>query len=585
MDTREEFLKFFEKKGHKIVESSSLLPTDPSVLLTTAGVQQFKDYFTGKKDPEKDFGSHRVTSSQKCFRTSDIDEVGDETHLTFFEMLGNFSFGPVGTDNPEDLDKNTGYFKRSAIHWAWEFLKQTIDIENREFFITVFEGNKEVPFDQESFDIWHKEIGIPEEKIKRLGVEDNFWGPTGLEGPCGPTTEIHVEGVEIWNLVFNQYYKHQDGTLDLLENQGIDTGSGLERLLKTIEKKDNIFETTLFEPIFLEINKAASNLEERIKRILADHLRASAFLISDGVKPSNKEAGYILRRLLRRVITYGKVYGFDFSLIENVLKAVIKTYQGHYLELAKNQEKIIKTASEENEKFQKTLKKGLLQLEKFEKVTGKEAFYLYESFGLPFEIIKEIHPEKTKDLKYEDFEEEFKKHQEVSRKGAVMKFGGHGISDKMNPEDVEKITKLHTATHLLQAALRKVLGEHIKQMGSDINPERLRFDFAHPEKLTKEQIKQIEDLINEKISQGLEVKSEEMPYQEAIKSGALAFFKAKYPEKVSVYTIFDPETKEVFSKEICAGPHVKNISKLGKFRILKEESISAGVRRIKAILE
>ncbi len=585
MDLRKEFFNFFEKKGHKVVKSSSLLPTDPSVLLTTAGVQQFKDYFTGKKDPEKDFGSHRVISSQKCFRTSDIDEVGDETHLTFFEMLGNFSFGPVGTDNPEDFDKNTGYFKRSAIYWAWEFLKHVINIENREFFITIFEGNREVPFDQESFDIWHKEIGIPEEKIKRLGLEDNFWGPTGLEGPCGPTTEIHVEGVEIWNLVFNQYYKHQDGSLDLLESQGIDTGSGLERLLKTVERKENIFETSLFKPIFLEIEKNSNNLNEKVKRILADHLRASAFLISDGVEPSNKETGYVLRRLLRRVITYGNLYKFDFSLIKNVLEIVIKNYQDYYKELFNNQDKIIETVKQENEKFQKTLKKGLLQLEKFKRVTGKEAFYLYESFGLPFEIIKEIYPEKAKDLKYKDFEKEFKKHQEISRKGAVIKFGGHGISDKMNSEDIEKITKLHTATHLLQAALRKVLGEHIKQMGSDINPERLRFDFSHSEKLTSEQIKQIEDLINEKISQGLAVESKEMAYQEAIKSGALAFFKAKYPERVSVYTIFDPKTKEIFSREICAGPHVKNISELGKFKILKEESISAGVRRIKAILE
>ncbi len=584
MKTRETFLNFFEKKGHKIVPSSSLLPSDPSVLLTTAGVQQFKDYFVGKKNPEKDFGSHRVVSVQKCFRTSDIDEVGDETHLTFFEMLGNFSFGPVGTDNPEDFNKNTGYFKRSAIYWAWEFLKKMVDIENREFFITVFEGNKEVPFDSESFDIWHKEIGIPEGKIKKLGLEDNFWGPTGLEGPCGPTTEIHVEGVEIWNLVFNQYYKHQDGGLDLLENQGIDTGSGLERLLKTIEKKDNIFETSLFKPIFLEIENNLS-LNERIKRILADHLRASVFLISDGVIPSNKEAGYILRRLLRRVISYGKIYNFDFSLINSLLLKIIENYKNYYSDLEKNKNKILSVIEEENTKFEKTLKKGLNQLEKIDFIDGKKAFYLYESFGLPFEIIKELYPKKAKDLKYADFEEEFKKHQEISRKGAVMKFGGHGISGKMDKKEIEKITKLHTATHLLQAALRSVLGEHIKQMGSDINTERLRFDFSHPNKLSQDEIKKIENLINEKIKEGLEVKSEEMPYEKAIESGALAFFKAKYPEKVSVYTIFNQETGEIFSKEICAGPHVKNISLLGEFKIVKEESISAGTRRIKAVLK
>ena len=584
MEIREKFLKFFERRGHTIVKSSSLVPDEPSVLLTTAGVQQFKPYFVGLKDPLKDFSSQRATSCQKSFRTSDIDQIGDETHLTFFEMLGNFSFGPVGSDKPDDFGKS-GYFKRSAIHWAWQFLNETCSLKERDFFVTVFQGDENVPFDEESYNIWRKEIGIPEEKIKKFPKEDNFWGPTGLEGPCGPTTEIHIEGVEVWNLVFNQYFQEESGKLKLLKNPGVDTGMGLERLLKTIEMAETIFETSSFLPLLEVIDKESSFLETKIKRILADHSRAIVFLISDGVLPSNKEAGYVLRRLLRRLITYSKIYQFDFSLLLKLKKVVEENYGNFYPELFNKREEANSIIEEEYQKFQRALKQGLRELERIPEIDAKKAFYLYETFGLPFEVIKEIGAKKIKNLSYQDFEKEFKKHQEVSRRGAVIKFGGHGISDKMKKEEIEKITKLHTATHLLQAALRKILGPEVKQAGSDINPQRLRFDFFFSKEINQEELNKVESLVNEKISQDLEVKKEEMSLSEAMKSGALAFFKAKYPPRVSVYSIFEPKSGEVFSKEICAGPHVKSTKVLGNFQIIKLESIGSGLKRIKATLQ
>ncbi|MEK7162298.1 MAG: alanine--tRNA ligase [Patescibacteria group bacterium] len=542
-ELRRKFLEFFEKRGHKIMPSSSLIPDDPSVLLTTAGMQQFKKYYT---DPSL-APAPNVASVQKCFRTSDIDEVGDEFHLTFFEMLGNFSFG--------------GYFKDGAIKYAKEFLESLgLKIE----YVTVFAGDKKTPFDEESFLVWEKS-GIRD--IRKAGREDNFWGPTGQEGPCGPTTEIYIDGVEIWNIVFNEYYQKSDGKLEKSKTRGVDTGMGLERLAMVLQKKKNIFETDLFAPLLALL---PVDLEEQKRRIIADHARAIAFLISDGVRPSNKEAGYILRRLMRRLISYG------MGQEQNLFETVVKNYQSFYPEL--NPEKISNVFGEENIKFGKTLNKGLAELQKLEAIDAKVAFRLYESYGLPFEVIKEYAPT----LKREDFEAEFKKHQEISRAGQEKKFGGHGFIlntgelKAKDEEELKKVTRLHTATHLLQAALRKVLGPEVKQMGSDITAERTRFDFAFSRKLTAEELKKVEALVNEAVSRSLKVGMQELDLEEAKKTGALHFFREKYPARVKVYSAGD------FSKEICGGPHVSNTREVGKFVILKEEAVASGVRRIRA---
>jgi alanyl-tRNA synthetase len=562
---RKKFLKFFEKRGHKIVPSSSLIPTDPSVLFTTAGMQQFKPYYLGEPCP---YGPN-VASCQKCFRTSDIDEVGDERHLTFFEMLGNFSFG--------------GYFKEEAIQYAFEFLFKELKLPIERAKFTVFKGDEEVPEDRESPRIWQK-LGVPKEKIVGMGREDNFWGPTGLEGPCGPTTEIHIDGIEVWNLVFNEYYKDREGKLTPLKQKGVDTGMGLERLAMISQNKNSVFETDLFEPIIKILS--TSNIERqtsnvRSQRIIADHIKGSVFLISEGILPSNVERGYVLRRILRRAILHSKILNLPKNSLIEAAKKVIEIYKNVYPEVLSKQADVLTVIENEREKFEKTLEVGLkklkLQIEncklRNEKILpGKVVFDLFQSYGFPFEITKEVAKEEGLEVDEKDFKERFKKHQEISRAGAEKKFGGLGKVIDYN------MVKLHTATHLLHAALRKILGEKVRQMGSDITPERLRFDFSFDRKLTKEEIKKVEDLVNQKIKEDLEVKREEMSLEEALKFGALAFFKEKYPERVTVYTIGN------FSKEICAGPHVKRTSELGNFKIKKEESAGKGIRRIYAIL-
>jgi alanyl-tRNA synthetase len=562
-ELRKKFLNFFEKRGHKIVPSSSLIPTDPSVLFTTAGMQQFKPYYLGEPCP---YGPN-VASCQKCFRTSDIDEVGDERHLTFFEMLGNFSFG--------------GYFKEEAIEYAFEFLFRELKLPIERAKFTVFKGDEEVPEDKESPRIWQK-LGVPKEKIVGMGREDNFWGPTGLEGPCGPTTEIHIDGIEVWNLVFNEYYKDREGKLTPLKQKGVDTGMGLERLAMILQNKNSVFETDLFEPIIKELRIRNYELRNvRSERIIADHIKGSVFLISEGVLPSNVERGYVLRRILRRAILHSKILNLPKNSLIEAAKKVIEIYKNVYPEVLSKQADILTVIENEKEKFEKTLEKGLkklkLQIEncklrKEKLLPGKIVFDLFQSYGFPFEITKEIAKEEGLDVDEKDFQERFKKHQEISRVGAEKKFGGLGKVIDYN------MVKLHTATHLLHAALREILGEKVKQMGSDITPERLRFDFSFDRKLTEEEIKKVEDLVNQKIKEDLEVKKEEMSLEEALKSGTLAFFKEKYPARVTVYTIGN------FSKEICAGPHVKRTSELGNFKIKKEESAGKGVRRIYAIL-
>ncbi len=602
--------------------SSSLIPDDPSVLLTTAGMQQFKPYYPGEADPYrsphytlggKPLGSQRAASCQRSFRTSDIDEVGDERHLTFFEMLGNFSFGPPDSDNPRDFGKS-GYFKRSAITWAHELITKEFGLKID--YVSIFKGEGEVPRDEGSALIW-KEIASNIE-IKEFDRADNFWGPTGNEGPCGPTTEIYVNGVEIWNIVFNEYYQHPDGRLEKLKAPGVDTGMGLERLAMVAQGKKNIFETDLFKDIIDMLPTAWTDM--KIKRILADHARGIVFLVSDGVRPFNKDQGYILRKLIRRSIVHLYLkQGTSFSGSDTLpqgewndfmamIEKAIEIYKNTYPEI--DRKSILEVLEDERKRFGNAYKNGTRKMKKLAVIDAASAFKLYESYGLPYESIKEIGGSKSASLSREDFDEEFKKHQEISRAGKEAKFGGHGIYLKTgevtvrDESELEKVTRLHTATHLLHAALRVILGAQVQQDGSDITVERARFDFRFSRKLGPEEIKSVEDLVNQKVKEDLAVTKEQMSYQRAIESGALAFFKEKYPETVTVYSIAEPpngakgenedlssltgpspDARKVFSKEICGGPHVKRTSELGHFKIVKEESCAAGTRRIRAVVE
>lgn len=600
------FLEFFREREHVIVPSSSLIPDDPSVLLTTAGMQQFKAYYTGEADPltsihpnlRKPLGAKSAASVQKSFRTSDIAEIGDKTHLTFFEMLGNFSFGrgPGG----EPPGPKGGYFKNEAIKYAHDFITHVMGLEIS--YVTIFKGSDTLPKDDESQKIW-EELGVG--VICEEGMEDVFWGPTGNSGPCGPTTEIYVknakgEDIEVWNLVFNQFFYPGSREellsggnakkLEKLKTPGVDTGMGLERLAMVSQKKETIFETDLFVPYGELIPR---EVPERERRIIIDHLRGSAFLLADGIRPSNKGAGYILRRLIRRVLAWENIYNIPAHVYESVLHDIIHDYGDFYKELFREKESVRKEFSQERERFSKTLRKGIRELQIATargEISAEVAFNLYQSFGLPFEIIKDVGGESAGKLIWDDFNKEYAKHQELSRQGQERKFGGHGLilnTGELKARDegeLEKVTRLHSATHLLHAALRKVLGPEVRQMGSDITVERTRFDFTFLRKLTLDELKEVEDLVNEAISSDYVVQREEMPYEDAIKQGALHFFKEKYPERVSVYT-FKGADGTVFSRELCGGPHVTHTRLIGKFTILKEEASSAGVRRIRASVE
>ena len=593
---REQFFAFFKEHGHAVAPSSSLVPDDPSVLLTTAGMQQFKKYYTGELDAQKDFSSARTTSIQKCFRTSDIEEVGDESHLTFFEMMGNFTFGPTGTDDPTDTDSTDGYFKRSAIVWGWEFLTSRLGINPERMYVTIFEGDSEIGKDIDAHDIWKNEVGLSDERIRMGNREDNFWGPTGNEGPCGPTTEIYVadsvedalagKGMEVWNIVFNQYYKHTDGSYKLLSAPGIDTGMGFERLLCVLEGEKNVFATSAFKEIVDAIQQRAGAMQERDLRVVADHVRGAVFLIGDGIEPSNKEAGYVLRRLLRRVIGLSLKYDVHEGIFEAGYRVIKKQYGSYYPEIT-NEKEILTVWNEERSKFQEAIGKGIKELSKYNTITGADAFYLYETFGLPFEITKELAPHGAADaLMYADFEQALEAHKEVSRAGAEKKFGGHGLvldTGELKAADeaeMKKVIQQHTATHLLQWALRKVLGKGVGQQGSDITAKRLRFDFSFDRKMTDEEKQEVERLVNEQIQKDLPVSFAEMKKEEAEKEGALAFFREKYPDVVKVYSIGKGD--QAISKELCGGPHVSSTGEIGTFSILKEESVGKGIRRIRA---
>lgn len=544
-EIRNKFLAFFEKRGHKIMPSSSLVPEgDISVLFTTAGMQQFKPYYTAPKEAEKDFGTLNVTTSQKCVRTGDIDEVGDATHLSFFEMLGNFSFG--------------GYGRKEAITYAYDFITKELGLPIS--YVTVYKGEGIVPKDTESESIW-KELDSSLD-VREDGA-DVFWGPTGDSGPCGPTTEIYCKNangddVEIWNIVFNEYFcdgsreKLDKGEANLkkLDVLGIDTGMGIERLLATVQKKKNVYETDLF-----------SNEETREERIVADHVKTALFLIADGVVPANTGRGYVLRRLIRRAVRFSK------KPLKTEIEKIQNIYKGIY-DLSNTTE-----IEKEENKFKQTLENGLKEFEK-----GTDPFILATTYGFPIELTEELAKEKGISIDREKFDNEMKEHQKLSQTSSAGMFKG-GLANHN-----EKTVKLHTAHHLLLAALQEVVNKDIKQRGSNITEERLRIDFLCDHKLTDEEKKKVEDLVNEKIQAKLNVVRREMPLSEAEKLGAQMEFGAKYPETVSIYFIED-DVGSPFSKEFCGGPHVSNTSELGHFKIQKEEAVAQGIRRIKAILE
>jgi len=570
-ELRKKFIDFFVEKGHKEVPAASLIPeNDPSVLFTTAGMQQLVPYLLGEKHPLGD----KLVDIQPCVRTDDINEVGDESHNTYFEMLGFWSLG--------------AYWKREAIQYTFDFYTKELGIDISQLGITCFEGDTEngIPKDTESAEIW-KSLGILENRIKFLGYKDNFWGPSGEEGPCGPDTEIFVwtgeesipqtydnsdkRWVEIGNDVFMEYRK-VNGKYEKLEQKNVDFGGGFERILTYLENKKSVFETDLFESIIeLLENELPLKKEKDIEylRIIADHLRASAMIINVGVEPSNKGQGYILRRLIRRTLLHSQWAEQDFDWLKKAIDTISKIYP----ELVPNKEKIKEIIVREAKKFQQTLERGKKEIEKLNEINGQTAFNLYQTYGFPFELTKEYAALKNIKIDSEEFNQELEKHRDLSRTASAGMFKG-GLASGGEME-----TKYHTATHLLLKALQQVLGQDVHQRGSNINSERLRFDFSYPEKLTAEQIKKIEDIINEKIKADLEVSCEEMNLQDAKKLGAEAQFVNKYGEKVRVYKISD------FSCEVCGGPHVEKTGVLGHFKIIKEESSSSGIRRIKAILK
>ncbi len=591
-ELRERYLQFFREKGHQIIPGASLIPEhDPTVLFTTAGMHPLTPFLLGEKHP----AGQKLADVQKCVRTGDIDSVGDSWHLTFFEMLGNWSLGD--------------YWKKEAIEWSFEFLteKKWLGIPAGKLSITVFAGDKDAPEDKESAKIWQK-LGIPKERIYYLPKEENWWGPAGQTGPCGPCTEMFYDTgkekcnsncrpgcscgkyAEIWNDVFMEFNKTKEGKYLPLKQKNVDTGMGLERTIAVLAGFDNVYETELFKPIIKKIGELTTKnypLSTTHYRIISDHLKAATFILAENIEPSNVEQGYVLRRLIRRAVRYGRQLGVENIFTHKIAEVIIDIYKEIYPELRRGKDFIFEQLIREEEKFKKTLAKGLRELEKLVKqkyqikkeFSGKDAFYIYETFGFPLEMIEEELKNYNLKVSKEAFKNAFQKHQEFSRLGAEQKFKG-GLADHS-----EEVTKYHTATHLLLAALRQILSSHIYQKGSNITAERLRFDFSHTAKLTPEELKKIEDLVNQKIKEGLEVKWEEMSLEEAKKQRAMGVFGEKYGERVKVYTIFNPKTGEIFSQEICGGPHVKRTSELGNFKIIKEESSGAGVRRIRAILE
>lgn len=578
-ELRQKYLEFFKSKGHTIIPSASLIPeNDPTVLFTTAGMHPLVPYLMGEKHPE----GTKLTSVQKCIRTGDIDEVGDNTHMTFFEMLGNWSLGDYG--------------KREAIEYSFEFLTQVLGLDKNRLAVSVFAGDDDAPFDKESYEIW-REVGIPETRIAKLGKKENWWGPAGQTGPCGPDSEMfywvgpenevpesfnddNENWVEIWNDVFMIYNKTADGKYLELEQKNIDTGMGLERTLAVLNGLDDVYKCEHIWPLIEKIESlSGKKYQDNTKsmRAIADHLRAVTMIMGDnkGIAPSNTDQGYVVRRLIRNAVRHGRQLGIEHKFGNHLAKIVIELMGNEYNELEKNRDFIFNNLALEEKKFGKTIERGMKEFEKISDsdILGQQAFELFATYGFPLEMTLDLAKDKGLNVDVEGFKKEMQAHQEKSRTASAGKFKG-GLAD-----DSENTKKLHTAAHLTLAALKQVLGAHVEQRGSNINPERLRFDFSHGEKMTDEQIAEVERLVNEQIDKNIPVVCDEMSLDEARESGATGIFDDKYGNKVKVYTVGD------FSKEICGGPHAENTGELGHFKIIKEKSSSSGVRRIKAVLE
>ena len=587
-DLRAMFLKFFQDHGHAVISSASVIPeNDPTVLFTTAGMHPLVPYLMGQKHP----AGTRLTDVQKCVRTGDIEDVGDFSHLTFFEMLGNWSLGD--------------YFKKEMIPWSWEFLtsEKYLGLPKDRLAFTVFAGDQDCPRDEESANLW-RSCGVADDHIFYLPKENNWWGPAGVTGPCGPDTEMFIitdkepcgpdcspacscgRYLEIWNDVFMQYNKKEDGTFEPLAQKNVDTGMGLERTICVLNGKKSVYETDLFENILGKIaelsGKTYGEDEATTKafRIIADHMRTSNFIMGDdrGVSPANVDQGYVLRRLIRRAVRYGMEIGMPEGFTGEIAKVIIEQYKDVYPELKRNEAFVLDQLALEETRFAKTLKQGNREFEKLAqrvkdgRIDGESAFHLYDTYGFPVEMTCELAKDAGLTVDMEGFKECFKKHQATSQAGAEQRFKG-GLADHS-----AQSARLHTATHLLHAALRKVLGDEVAQKGSNITAERLRFDFSFGRKMTKEEIAEVERLVNEAIDAHAPIVCEEMTVPEAQAQGAIGLFTSKYGENVKVYTMGP------YSKEICGGPHATNTGDLKSFKIQKEESSSAGVRRIKAVI-
>lgn len=586
IEIRNKYLDFFKRHGHAVIPSAPLIPeNDPSVLFTTAGMQPLVPYLLGEKHPE----GTRLTDFQKCLRTNDIDEVGDNRHLTYFEMLGNWSLGD--------------YFKEESIAMSFEFLTKELGIPVEKLSVTCFAGDEDCQRDEVTASCW-KKAGIPEDRIYYFGKDDNWW-IAGEEGPCGPDTEMFYDTgkpkcsencnpscgcgkyVEIWNNVFMEFFKTKDGKYTKLKQHNVDTGLGLERMTMLLQGKETPFDTELFKPVMDKLQElAGENDSIESRRIVAEHLRASMMIIQDGGLPSNVDRGYILRRLIRRMVRHLRKLQINLNELGELIDLNIDTLKEMYPELHQNSNKIKSVIIEEKDKFEKTLERGEREFNKIvnrmknegkDTISGQDLFTLYETYGFPPEVTQDLAREAGLKVDTTEFDKLFKEHQEKSRMGSEQKFKG-GLAGTGEQE-----VRYHTATHLLNAALKVILGKDVHQKGSNITPERMRFDFSCDHKLTDDEKKKVEDLVNEWIAQGLDVKCEEMKKDDAIKSGAECMFIEKYPDIVTVYSIGND--REKVSKELCGGPHVKNTSELGHFKIKKEEASSAGVRRIKAILE
>ena len=581
-ELREAYIDFFKDKKHAHIRSASLVPeNDPTVLFTTAGMHPLVPYLLGQRHPE----GKRLVNYQKCIRTGDIDEVGDSSHLTFFEMLGNWSLGD--------------YFKEESIRFSFEFLTEVLKLRVDQLAVTAFEGEGSIPRDEETAEIWYN-LGMPKDRIFFFGRDDNWWGPAGQTGPCGPDTEIFYDDgrpvcchecgptcncgkyTEIWNNVFMEYFKDADGNFTPLENKNVDTGMGLERVLRIMNGRETVFDTELFENIILKIEEISGKRYvdgKRPFRIISDHVRAATFIMGDGVSPARDGQGYILRRLIRRASRYLSSLGVDDVVMSDICRVVIDDYMDTYPELDRNREQILNNMESEERRFHSTLSKGLRRFDEMiegcetgSTLDGAQVFRLFDTFGFPIELTKELAEEKGLVVDVNDFDLRFKEHQEKSRAGAEQKFKG-GLAD-----DSEETTKLHTATHLLNAALRKIVDPEISQRGSNITAERLRFDFNFDRKVTPEEQREVEDYINKIIEMDLPLVCEEMSYEDARERDAVGVFDDKYGDKVLVYSIGD------ISCEICGGPHVKRTGELEGFKIKKEESSAAGVRRIRAVV-